>query len=88
MQNIRILMLTLFYNKTIQEKFEYPWICSSPTYNAFNDKLLDWLILFNETRSHYALGLQSPMQFMQQPYQQKSAICIGGIHQLKYRCGL
>jgi len=32
--------------------------------DAFNDKLLDYLIWFNEERPHYALNLLSPMQFL------------------------
>jgi len=34
--------------------------------DAFNDKLLDYLIWFNEQRPHYALNLLSPMQFLKQ----------------------
>ena len=55
------------FNRTIQEEFiEYYLDLLFSDLNAFNDKLLDWLIWFNETRPHYALGLQSPMQFMKQ----------------------
>lgn len=60
------------FNRTIQEEFiEYHLDLLFTDLNAFNDKLLDWLIWFNETRPHYALGLQSPMQFMQQENQQQ-----------------
>ena len=55
------------FNRTIQEEFiQYHQDLLFTDLNAFNDKLLDWLIWFNETRPHYALGLQSPMQFMKQ----------------------
>ena len=37
--------------------------------HAFNDKLLDYLIWFNEERPHYALGLRSPMQFLAEEHQ-------------------
>jgi len=60
------------FNRTIQEEFiEYHLDLLFTDLNAFNDNLLDWLIWFNETRPHYALGLQSPMQFMQQSKQQQ-----------------
>jgi hypothetical protein len=37
--------------------------------DAFNDKLLDDLIWFSESRPHYALQLRSPMQFLAQEHQ-------------------
>jgi len=37
--------------------------------NRSNDKLLDYLIWFNEKRPHYALNLLSPMQFLEQQHQ-------------------
>ncbi|MDR1310674.1 MAG: hypothetical protein LBK01_02190, partial [Burkholderiaceae bacterium] len=49
--------------------------------NAFNDKLLDYLVWFNTERPHYALGLQSPYEFLKKHHQcnmywQKTRRCI------------
>jgi transposase InsO family protein len=58
------------FNRTIQEEFiEYHKDLLFEDLNAFNDKLLDWLIWFNESRPHYALGLRSPMQFLAEQHQ-------------------
>ena len=53
------------FNRTIQEEFiEFNKDLLFQDLRAFNDKLLDYLIWFNESRPHYALGLRSPMQFL------------------------
>ena len=58
------------FNRTIQEEFiEFNKDLLFDDLNAFNDKLLDYLIWFNESRPHYALGLRSPMQFLAEEYQ-------------------
>jgi hypothetical protein len=55
-------------------------------FDAFNDKLLDYLIWFNESRPHYALGLRSPMQFLAEEHlcnmYWQDTQCIGGIHKI------
>jgi len=58
------------FNRTIQEEFiEFHKDLLFDDIDAFNDKLLDYLIWFNEERPHYALNLRSPMQFLKQQHQ-------------------
>jgi len=58
------------FNRTLQEEFiEFHKELLFEDINAFNDKLLDYLIWFNESRPHYALGLRSPMQFLAEEHQ-------------------
>lgn len=58
------------FNRTIQEEFiEFHKDLLFEDIDAFNDKLLDYLIWFNESRPHYALGLRSPMQFLAEEHQ-------------------
>lgn len=58
------------FNRTIQEEFiEFHKDLLFDDIDAFNDKLLDYLIWFNESRPHYALGLRSPMQFLAEEHQ-------------------
>jgi len=58
------------FNRTIQEEFiEFHKDLLFQDIDAFNDKLLDYLIWFNESRPHYALGLRSPMQFLAEEHQ-------------------
>jgi transposase InsO family protein len=58
------------FNRTIQEEFiEHHKNLLFEDLHAFNDKLLDYLIWFNESRPHYALGLRSPMQFLAEEHQ-------------------
>jgi hypothetical protein len=58
------------FNRTIQEEFiEFHKDLLFEDIDAFNDKLLDYLIWFNESRPHYALGLRSPMQFLSEEHQ-------------------
>lgn len=53
------------FNCTLQEEFiEFHKDLLFQDNRAFNDKLLDYLIWFNESRLHYAPGLQSPVQFI------------------------
>jgi len=58
------------FNRTIQEEFiEFHKDLLFTDIDAFNNKLLDYLIWFNEQRPHYALNLLSPMQFLEQHHQ-------------------
>jgi hypothetical protein len=58
------------FNRAIQEEFiEFRKDLLFEDFHAFNDKLLDWLIWFNETRPHYALASRSPMEFLAQEHQ-------------------
>jgi len=58
------------FNRSIQEEFiEFHKDLLFTDIDAFNNKLLDYLIWFNEDRPHYALNLQSPMQFLQHHHQ-------------------
>jgi transposase InsO family protein len=58
------------FNRTLQEEFiEFHKDLLFQDLDAFNDKLLDYLIWFNESRPHYALGLRSPMQFLAEEHQ-------------------
>jgi len=58
------------FNRTIQEEFiEFHKDLLFDDIDAFNDKLLDYLIWFNEERPHYALNLLSPMQFLKHHHQ-------------------
>lgn len=58
------------FNRTIQDEFiDFNKDLLFDDIHAFNDKLLDYLIWFNEERPHYALGLKSPMQFLAEEHQ-------------------
>ena len=58
------------FNRSIQEEFiNLNKDLIFEDLHAFNDKLLDYLIWFNEERPHYALGLRSPMQFLAEEHQ-------------------
>ena len=53
------------FNRTIQEEFiEIYQDLLFEDIHAFNDKLLDYLVWFNEQRPHYALNLKSPMEYL------------------------
>jgi len=54
-------------NRTFREEFiEFHKDLLFHDIDAFNDKLLDYLIWFNEERPHYSLLLLSPMQVLEQ----------------------
>ena len=58
------------FNRSIQEEFiEFHKDLLFEDIQAFNNKLLEYLIWFNESRPHYALDLQSPMQFLKNHHQ-------------------
>ncbi|PJK12777.1 hypothetical protein CO613_11060 [Lysobacteraceae bacterium NML07-0707] len=58
------------FNRTLQEAFiEFHKDLLFQDIKAFNDKLLDNLIWFNESRLYYALGLRSPMQLLEDEHQ-------------------
>lgn len=66
------------FNRTLQEEFiEFHTELLFEDIDAFNDRLLDYLIWFNEFRLHYALGLRST-PWSSSP-RSISATCIGGI---------
>jgi len=55
------------FNRTIQEEFiELNKDLLFQDIDAFNDKLLDYLVWFNKERPHDALNLLSPTQFLKQ----------------------
>ncbi|MDR1310924.1 MAG: integrase core domain-containing protein, partial [Burkholderiaceae bacterium] len=58
------------FNGTIQQEFvAYHEDLLFTDINAFNNKLLDYLVWFNTERPHYALGLQSPYEFLKKHHQ-------------------
>jgi len=57
------------FHRTIQEAFiEFHKDLLFQDIDAFNDKLLDYLIWFNEEKPHHALNLRSPVQFLKQQH--------------------
>jgi transposase InsO family protein len=58
------------FNGSIQKEFvAYHEDLLFTDIQLFNDKLLDYLVWFNTERPHYALGLQSPYEFLQKYHQ-------------------
>ena len=53
------------FNRTIQEDF-INWNIDllSTNINAFNQKLVDWLLWYNTRRPHSSLNKQSPIQYL------------------------
>jgi len=58
------------FNRSIQEEFiEFHKDLLLHDIDAFNNKLFDYLIWFNEERPHYAPNLPPLMQFLEQQHQ-------------------
>jgi transposase InsO family protein len=53
------------FNRTIQEDF-IDWYLDllATDLNAFNQKLVDWLLWYNTKRVHSSLNNQSPLQYL------------------------
>jgi transposase InsO family protein len=60
------------FNRTIQEEFidYHEELLINP--DQFNRQLIPWLIWYNAERPHWALKLQSPVQF---PLQENPSLC-------------
>lgn len=53
------------FNRTIQEEFvDYHEDLLFTDLKAFNDKLFEWLLWYNNQRPHHALGNQTPIQIV------------------------
>lgn len=53
------------FNRTIQEEFiNWHRQLLSGSLEAFNRKLIDWLLWYNTKRPHWSLGLKSPLQYI------------------------
>ena len=53
------------FNRTIQEDFiDWNLDLLATDINAFNQKLVDWLLWYNTKRSHSSLQGQSPLQYL------------------------
>lgn len=52
------------FNRTIQEEFLNYHFDDLLDLSSFNDKLFDYLFWYNGERPHFALNLQSPIQFL------------------------
>jgi transposase InsO family protein len=60
------------FNRTVQEEFvDYHEDLLFTDLGAFNDKLMDWLLWYNGERPHWALQLQSPLQFIARHYPER-----------------
>lgn len=58
------------FNRSTQEEFiEFHKDLLLQDLDAFNDKLLDDIIWFNEYRPHYALRLRFPRRFLAEEHQ-------------------
>ncbi len=58
---------------------------------AFNDKLMYWLLWYNGERPHWALQLQSPLQFIACHYPDEcnmcwpdTSACLAGVTELRF----
>jgi transposase InsO family protein len=60
------------FNRTIQEEFidHYDELLMTP--NRFNRQLITWFLWYNAERPHWALKLQSPVQFL---LQENPSVC-------------
>jgi transposase InsO family protein len=64
------------FNRTVQEEFlDYHEDLFFTDLSAFNDKLMDWLLWYNGERPHWALQLQSPLQFIARHYPGECNMC-------------
>jgi transposase InsO family protein len=53
------------FNRTIQEDFiDWNLDLLATDINAFNQKLVDWLLWYNTRRGHSSLNNQSPLQYL------------------------
>jgi transposase InsO family protein len=52
------------YNRTIQEEFIDWHQTALVNTNAFNQKLVNWLIWYNTQRPHWSLNLKSPVDYL------------------------
>lgn len=52
------------FNRTIQEEFVEYHLSELLELDGFNEKLMEYLLWYNGSRPHWALGLQSPIQFL------------------------
>lgn len=58
------------FNRTIQEEFMDTIDIGSEDVDAFNKRLLDWLIEYNFRRPHQALDYQTPLEYLDSYYPQ------------------
>jgi len=52
------------FNRTIQEEFTEFWDVDPMEIEDFNQKLLDWLIEYNDIRPHQTLDYQTPLEYI------------------------
>ncbi len=52
------------FNRTIQEEFTEFWDVDPYDVPDFNQKLLDWLIEYNNIRPHQTLAYQTPLEYI------------------------
>ncbi len=64
------------FNRTVQEEFlDYHEDLFFTDLSALNDKLFDWLLWYNGERPHWALQLQSPLEFIARHYPGECNMC-------------
>ena len=53
------------FNRTLSEAFisRYRWLLANDI-EAFNEKLIDWLLWYNTRRPHWSIGLISPLRYI------------------------